>query len=50
MKAAHPSARQAHLKMASGYEDLAGAIEARERYLGLDQPEVAQPLRSNQSS
>jgi hypothetical protein len=29
-KAAHPSARQAHIEMAQRYEDLAGAIKTQE--------------------
>ena len=37
MKAAHPKARDAHLEFASRYDDLANAIEGRERYLGLNQ-------------
>ena len=34
-RAAHPTARQAHLELAQRYEDLATAIVARERSLGL---------------
>lgn len=36
MKASHVTARQAHLEMAQRYEELATAITARERYLGLN--------------
>ena len=35
MAAAHPAARQAHLAMANRYDELARAIDQRERYLGL---------------
>jgi len=35
MKAANPNARQAHLDLATRYEDLAQSITAREQYLGL---------------
>lgn len=34
LKAAHPSARQAHLELAGRYDDLAHAIVAREKYVG----------------
>lgn len=35
MKAAHPNARQAHLDLASGYDDLVRGIEDCERLPGL---------------
>ena len=35
MKAAHPSARRAHLELAQRYDDLARSITARHQYLGL---------------
>jgi hypothetical protein len=34
-KAAHPTARDAHLDMANRYEEFASAIDARARALGL---------------
>lgn len=36
MKAEHPKARQAHLDLAHRYDDLANAITARAKDLGLD--------------
>lgn len=36
MKAAHASARQAHLDLAGRYDDLARSITTRESYLGLE--------------
>lgn len=42
MKAAHLGARDAHLELAGRYEDLANAIEGRERYLGLDHYDAQQ--------
>lgn len=39
MKAAHATARQAHLELAGRYDDLAHSITAREKHLGLDQDE-----------
>ena len=36
MKAAHPDARQAHLRMAERYDELARAITSRERLLTPD--------------
>lgn len=36
MKAAHPTARQAHLELAAQYEDLAHSITARHEQLGVD--------------
>ncbi|MFL6752752.1 MAG: hypothetical protein ACJ8D5_09895 [Sphingomicrobium sp.] len=41
MKAPHPAARAAHLDMAARYDDLAGAIQVRERFLGLNLIDVA---------
>ena len=35
MKAAHPSAREAHVSLAKRYEDLAGAITHDKQRLGL---------------
>lgn len=35
MRAAHPSAREAHLEMAARYDDLAKALDAHHRQLGL---------------
>jgi hypothetical protein len=42
MKAPHPRARETHLELAGRYDDLANAIEGRERYLGLDQEDEQQ--------
>ena len=42
MKAAHPGARDAHLELAGRHDELANAIERRERYLGLDQKDAQQ--------
>ena len=36
MRAALPSARQAHLELAARYDDLSSAITEREMHLGLD--------------
>jgi hypothetical protein len=36
MKSAHPNVRKTHLDMAARYEELAQAISAREKALGLD--------------
>ena len=35
LKAAHPSARQAHLELAGRYDDLAQSIIARAKHLGV---------------
>ena len=35
MKAAHPTAREAHLEMAERYAELAGAIEAHQVRMGV---------------
>ena len=40
-QATHPNARKAHLELADRYEDLATAIAARERQLGLHVVDVA---------
>jgi hypothetical protein len=36
MKAGHPDARRAHLKMAERYDELASAITSSDRALGAD--------------
>ena len=36
MRAAHPKARQSHLQLAARYQEMADAITARERSLGLN--------------
>jgi hypothetical protein len=41
MKSLHPAARAAHLDMAARYDDLASAIQVRERLLGLHLIDVA---------
>ena len=35
LKAAHPTARQAHLELAGRYDDLAHSITARDKHLGI---------------
>ena len=42
MKASHPRARKSHLELAGRYDDLANAIEGRERYLGSGQKDEQQ--------
>ena len=42
MKAAHRRARDAHFELVSRYDELANAIEGRERHLGLDQEDAQQ--------
>jgi hypothetical protein len=36
LKAAHPTARQAHLQLAARYDDLAHSITARDKHVGVD--------------